>query len=58
MDGIINRYKKECNKYGYKCEEIFGDIVITTKYEKWKFTPTNGKTCLYHHNALGKTRTH
>lgn len=31
--------QKECAKYGYECEEKFGNVYITSKYERWYFKP-------------------
>lgn len=50
--------KNECKKYGFEAVDLFGDVVIKTKFEQWKFTPTNGKTTLYHKGCIGKNNRH
>ena len=50
-DGSFERCNRECKKYGFTCSEEYGFIIITTKFEKWKYKPTNGKTQLLHANT-------
>lgn len=44
--------KEECDKVGMECVFQHDFIYIKTKYERWKFEPTNGKITLHHQNSI------
>lgn len=47
--------KPYCDKYGFIVEDIFGNIHISTKYERWQFAENDNpmaKVRLMHRNKL------
>lgn len=55
METVFREAEKEAKKYGYQVEEKFGQIYVTTMYEKWYFyVSANGKIQLMHKGREGK----
>lgn len=51
---IYIRTMRECQKRGMICTFSHGFIHIQSKFESWKFEPTNGKITLYHKNSISR----
>lgn len=53
---MMDVLQTECDKYGYKCEDIFGTIYISSKFEHWSFKPyrEGNYIKLMHQNPYGK----
>lgn len=53
IDHVIDQLEQLTRPYGYTIIPQFDDIIIKTKFEKWKFTPKQGgKIRLLHFDPM------
>lgn len=50
----VNQVKRLCKELGYNVEEKFGDVYISTRFEKWRFCPEGSKTKLFHKGKISR----